>query len=51
LQTIQEAQAIALQDGKGRFPVGLKAALLFIDAQQKRVGSETAWIKKGTIRR
>jgi hypothetical protein len=21
--------------------------LLFIDAQQKRVGSETAWIKKG----
>ena len=26
---------------------GLKAALLFIDAQQKRVGSETAWIKKG----
>ena len=27
--------------------VGLKAALLFIDAQQKRVGSETAWIKKG----
>ncbi|PJG36432.1 hypothetical protein CGZ54_28425, partial [Enterobacter hormaechei] len=26
---------------------GLKAALLFIDAQQKRVGSERAWIKKG----
>lgn len=26
---------------------GLKAALLFIDAQQKRVGSETAWIEKG----
>ncbi len=26
---------------------GLKAALLFIDAQQKRVGSETAWIRKG----
>ena len=29
------------------FLSGLKAALLFIDAQQKRVGSETAWIKKG----
>ena len=26
---------------------GLKAALLFIDAQQKRVGNETAWIRKG----
>ncbi|MEH4662101.1 DUF1176 domain-containing protein [Phytobacter diazotrophicus] len=48
LQTIQEAQAITLQDGKGTISlVGLKAALLFIDAQQKRVGSETAWIKKG----
>jgi hypothetical protein len=48
LQTIQEAQSISLQDGKGTISlVGLKAALLFIDAQQKRVGSETAWIKKG----
>jgi Protein of unknown function (DUF1176). len=27
--------------------VGLKAALLFIDDRQKRVGSETAWIGKG----
>lgn len=48
LQTIQEAQAISLQDGKGTISLlGLKAALLFIDAQQKRVGSETAWMKKG----
>jgi hypothetical protein len=48
LQTIQESQAITLEGGKGMISlVGLKAALLFIDAQQKRVGSETAWIKKG----
>lgn len=48
LQTIQDAQTISLRDGKGTISlVGLKAALLFIDAQQKRVGSETAWIKKG----
>ncbi len=48
LKTIQEGQAITLQDGKGTISlVGLKAALLFIDALQKRVGSETAWIKKG----
>ncbi len=48
LQTIQNAQAITLKDGQGNISlVGLKAALLFIDAQQKRVGSETAWIKKG----
>ena len=48
LQTIQNAQAITLKDGQGTISlVGLKAALLFIDAQQKRVGSETAWIKKG----
>lgn len=48
LQTVQEGQAITLQDGKGDISlVGLKAALLFIDAQQKRLGSETAWIKKG----
>lgn len=26
---------------------GLKAALFFIDARQKRVGSETAWVGKG----
>lgn len=48
LVTIQESQALTLQGGKGVISlVGLKAALLFIDAQQKRVGSETAWIKKG----
>ncbi|WP_437886997.1 DUF1176 domain-containing protein [Phytobacter sp. V91] len=48
LKSIQEAQTISLQDGKETISlVGLKAALLFIDAQQKRVGSETAWIKKG----
>lgn len=48
LKTIQEGQAITLQDGKGTLSLlGLKAALLFIDAQQKRLGSETAWIKKG----
>lgn len=48
LQTIQEGQAITLQGSKGTISlVGLKAALLFIDSLQKRVGSETAWIKKG----
>lgn len=48
LQTIQEGQAITLSQGKQILSLnGLKAALLFIDAQQKRVGSETAWIKKG----
>ena len=34
-------------DDTGTITTCLKAALLFIDAQQKRVGSETAWIKKG----
>lgn len=48
LQTVQDAQAITLHEGEGAISlVGLKAALLFIDAQQKRVGSETAWINKG----
>jgi hypothetical protein len=48
LQTVQEAQAITLYGGAQRISLaGLKAALLFIDAQQKRVGSETAWIEKG----
>ncbi len=47
LETIQEGQTITLQSGQGRISLaGLKAALLFIDAQQKRVGSKTAWIKK-----
>ncbi len=45
---IQEGKAITLRDGDQTISLsGLKAALLFIDAQQKRVGSETAWIKKG----
>ena len=48
LQTVQDAKAITLQKGAQNLSlVGLKAALLFIDAQQKRVGSETAWIEKG----
>ncbi|MBV6969290.1 DUF1176 domain-containing protein [Escherichia coli] len=48
LQLIQEGKAITLRDGNQTISLnGLKAALLFIDAQQKRVGSETAWIKKG----
>lgn len=48
LQTVQDAQAITLQKGVQTLSLaGLKAALLFIDAQQKRVGSETAWIEKG----
>lgn len=48
LKNIQEGQALTLRGSKGEVSlVGLKAALLFIDALQKRVGSETAWIKKG----
>ncbi|WP_039055819.1 DUF1176 domain-containing protein [Enterobacter sp. Bisph1] len=48
LQKVQEGQALALQGSQSAISlVGLKAALLFIDALQKRVGSETAWIKKG----
>ncbi|HFD4536758.1 TPA: DUF1176 domain-containing protein [Enterobacter hormaechei] len=48
LKTIQEGQALTLRGGKQTISLaGLKAALLFIDAHQKRVGSETAWIKKG----
>ncbi len=41
-------EGLTLRGGKQVISLsGLKAALLFIDAQQKRVGSETAWIKKG----
>lgn len=48
LATIQDGKAITLQKGNQTISLaGLKAALLFIDAQQKRVGSETAWIEKG----
>ncbi|WP_253382899.1 DUF1176 domain-containing protein [unidentified bacterial endosymbiont] len=48
LKTIQEGRALTLRDGRQTLSLdGLKAALLFIDSQQERVGSETAWIKKG----
>ena len=48
LKNIQEGKALTLRGGDQVISLnGLKAALLFIDAQQKRVGSETAWIKKG----
>jgi hypothetical protein len=48
LETVGDANAITLLNGQGTVSLaGLKAALLFIDSQQKRVGSETAWIKKG----
>ncbi|PJD07756.1 hypothetical protein B9Q20_07670 [Enterobacter mori] len=48
LKNIQEGHALTLKGGKQVISLdGLKAALLFIDAQQKRVGSKTAWIKKG----
>lgn len=48
LDEIGNASAITLTNGQGNISLsGLKAALLFIDSQQKRVGSETAWIKKG----
>ena len=47
-ENIREGKALTLRGGKQVISLaGLKAALLFIDAQQKRVGSETAWIKKG----
>ncbi|MGP3592175.1 DUF1176 domain-containing protein [Vagococcus sp. WN89Y] len=48
LKTIEHGQAITLQDGQQSISLsGLQGALLFIDAQQKRLGSETAWVKKG----
>lgn len=48
LNAIANGDKITLADGAGVISLsGLKAALLFIDSQQKRVGSETAWIKKG----
>lgn len=48
LDKVGNAGAITLTQGQGRLSLsGLKASLLFIDGQQKRVGSETAWIKKG----
>lgn len=48
LQQIKDGQSITLRDARPAISLqGLKAALLFIDSQQKRVGSETAWIRKG----
>lgn len=48
LQQVQNAQTITLEKGLQTISLqGLKAALLFIDSQQKRVGSETAWVGKG----
>jgi len=48
LNEIKEGQSITLRDARPTISLqGLKAALLFIDTQQKRVGSETAWIRKG----
>lgn len=48
LQQIQDAEAITLEKGVQVLSLkGLKAALLFIDAQQKRMGNETAWVRKG----
>ncbi|AYN29390.1 putative exported protein [Buttiauxella ferragutiae ATCC 51602] len=48
LEKVGNADAITLKQGKGNISLsGLKASLLFIDSQQQRVGSETAWVKKG----
>ncbi|WP_142502434.1 DUF1176 domain-containing protein [Klebsiella sp. 2680] len=48
LQQVQDAQAITLENGLQSISLqGLKAALLFIDSRQKRVGNETAWVGKG----
>ncbi|WP_183270144.1 DUF1176 domain-containing protein [Buttiauxella sp. A111] len=48
LDKVVNAGAITLKEGKGNISLsGLKASLLFIDSQQQRVGSETAWVKKG----
>lgn len=48
LQQIQKALAITLNEGGGIISLrGLKAALTFIDTVQQRVGSETAWVRKG----
>jgi len=48
LDKVANADGITLAKGRGSISLaGLKASLLFIDSQQQRVGSETAWIKKG----
>lgn len=48
LNAIGNGDKVTLADGAGVISLsGFKAALLFIDSQQKRIGSETAWVKKG----
>ncbi|VUS58983.1 DUF1176 domain-containing protein [Klebsiella spallanzanii] len=48
LHQVQTAKTITLENGLQTLSLqGLKAALLFIDNRQKRVGSETAWVGKG----
>lgn len=48
LQAIREGETITLLQGPGHLSLsGLKAALLYIDDRQQRVGSETAWLEKG----
>ncbi len=48
LQTVQDAKAITLQKGAQNLSlIGLKAALLFIDAQQKRRGERNRLDRKG----
>lgn len=48
LQRVQERKTLSLANGLQTISLqGLKAALFFIDARQKRVGSETAWVGKG----
>lgn len=48
LNAIGNGGKLTLADGAGVISLnGFKAALLFIDSQQKRIGSETAWVKKG----
>jgi hypothetical protein len=51
LKSIQEGKALTLKGGRQVISGRAESRLLFIDAQQKRVGSETAWIKKGASRR
>ncbi len=48
LRDIQEGETITLHDGPGNLSlIGLKAALLYIDDRQQRVGNESAWLEKG----
>lgn len=48
LTQLQQKKTITLDTGKQTLSLnGLKEAIQFIDAQQKRGGSETAWINKG----